>query len=567
MGIVGNVYYSLDLHARTTTTTSSGNNGGLEKELHHRLQRPTTTTTTTSGSHNTKSHPRPKQLPAKRIWNVVTNSSQSANTSQPQQDPTPPQHPPSVAAPPTTTATTTLHGVTIRVPNNYQYLLNVPFYIYEEWGAPTYPHATLTLGGRPFDIRTLDKADPTHQNYHVIHGIHELKAKHADDIYLMAAAVHHPMRTLDPGRAKLFVIPTPFNMLIDTLDGKNGENVKLCWELHYTQNNNNNETNNNIKNTNGTTPPQSPPPLCNFEWAKHVDTELSLSPWYRRHKGLDHIAIMSHWRWLFSRANTRFGGLKWKPQRIHKCQLIDFEGKLGKLLQRKKHRLAFPSYYVGKKCPVVAPEPRKYDFSMVATLNPIGRATVFQDRINVCDWIRANNHDIHNKTKNKKTSTNETLSTSSSSSASSFGVLKMNVCGLGTQCPTMTDARFVIHAKGDTDGSNRLMDGLLTHTIPIFTRTSQYDVLPHWIDWKALSYFANISDRTTFIKDLFRIQSKAEEESSYRQKFQTIRDNTDLFDYETVVPFDTYMYMFQAALFPELKRDNLKSPYSALLLP
>jgi hypothetical protein len=536
MGILGNIFYSWDLLTRTTIQTASNNKGGLKNELSH-LSRPPTTSTL--GSSNTKGRPGPK----------------SANTSQPL-NPTHPQHPPAVAA---STTNTTLHGVTIRVPHAYQYLLNVPFYIYEEWGAPNYPHATLTLGGRPFDIRTLDddpnQTHPHQTQNHVIHGIRELKAKHADDIYLIAAAVHHPMRTMDPSQAKLFVIPTPFNMLIDTLDGKNGENVTLCWEFHH-----NIDETKNINNINGTTLP--PSPLCNFELAKHVDTELSHSPWYHRHKGVDHIAIMSHWRWLLSRANTRFGGLKWKPQRIHKCQLIDFEGKLGTLLQRK-HRLAFPSYYVGKRCPVMAMAPRTYDFSMVATLNPIGRPTVFQDRMNICDWIRTNNHDITMKLN----STNETLSLSSSSS--SPGVLKMNVCGLGNQCPTMTEARFVIHAKGDTDGSNRLMDGLLTHTIPIFTRTGQYDVLPHWIDWKAISYFANVSDPTTFIKDLYRIQSKEKkkEESSYQQKLQTVMDNTDLFDYETVVPFDTYMYMFQVALFPELKRDNLKSPYSALLLP
>jgi hypothetical protein len=40
----------------------------------------------------------------------------------------------------------------------------------------------------------------------------------------------------------------------------------------------------------------------------------------------------------------------------------------------------------------------------------------------------------------------------------------------------------------DTWGSQRVMDTILSGTVPIFTHLNQYTISGHWIDWSRLSY-------------------------------------------------------------------------------
>jgi hypothetical protein len=65
----------------------------------------------------------------------------------------------------------------------------------------------------------------------------------------------------------------------------------------------------------------------------------------------------------------------------------------------------------------------------------------------------------------------------------SFTNYSMPICGRGAQCPTLAEFKFGFHSKGDTLGSNRLMDNILSLTIPIFTQKEQYNILPDWYDW------------------------------------------------------------------------------------
>ena len=51
-----------------------------------------------------------------------------------------------------------------------------------------------------------------------------------------------------------------------------------------------------------------------------------------------------------------------------------------------------------------------------------------------------------------------------------------------------------------------------------------------------------------------------------KNKTQAVLDNRDLFDFDTLIPFDTYGYMFQSRLYPSVARKN-NSKYSALILP
>jgi hypothetical protein len=86
--------------------------------------------------------------------------------------------------------------------------------------------------------------------------------------------------------------------------------------------------------------------------------------------------------------------------------------------------------------------------------------------------------------------------------------------------------------------------------------------MPEWFDWSQLSYFAPVDNRASFLRSLHIIL--ADNEASER-KLQNVLKNSDLFDWETPIPFATYMYMLQAHLWPELRKNE--SRYSALVLP
>jgi hypothetical protein len=152
----------------------------------------------------------------------------------------------------------------------------------------------------------------------------------------------------------------------------------------------------------------------------------------------------------------------------------------------------------------------------------------------------------------------------------------MTACGPGPQCPALSNARYGFHVPGDTYGSNRLIDTLLSGTVPIFTVPEQYNVIPDWIDWTSLSYFANVSsNQATFLTDIDDILADT---NGYKEKKRNVVLNQDLFDWKTIIPFDTYMYMLSVHLWPELemerRRNNnnnsnvsVSSPYTALILP
>ena len=57
----------------------------------------------------------------------------------------------------------------------------------------------------------------------------------------------------------------------------------------------------------------------------------------------------------------------------------------------------------------------------------------------------------------------------------------------------------------------------------------------------------------------------ADDKEGYERRLQKIIEHNPLFDHETLYPFDTYMYLIQAELFPETR--VRKSRWSALLLP
>jgi len=374
-------------------------------------------------------------------------------------------------------------------------LLDVPFYMYEELGMP----GDFELDGEPFSV---DKLDPDRP----LHTVSPLISKHADDALLMKAALDHPLRTTNPALAKLFVVPTPFNMIMDQLRWGG----KLC------------------NKRNG---------KCNEQLVKYANEFLKNSTWFQRHEGKDHIAVVSHWRWQLN-FKQAFGA--WRPTQLHQCNLIAFEDTMQ---NDKDHpdRIVFPAYYVGRPCDsYLSTTEKTHDFAMITTLQRHDNNLVFQDRANICKWVQGSNNE------------NETTR------------FDMPACGPGDQCPALAQAKFGFHAAGDTYGSNRPMDVLLSGSVPVFTNRKQYSVLPPWIDWSQISVFADVSNQQIFLDTLDRLVDDAE---GYKHLQRNVMENRDLFDYHSIVPFDTYMYMFQCHRWPELCRSNDKSPYSALKLP
>jgi hypothetical protein len=394
-----------------------------------------------------------------------------------------------------------------QIPLNPQLLLNVPFYVYEElaW-------VNATMGGEPL-LKMVTR-----------------RQKHALDYYWMMSSLKHPMRTNDPSKAKLFVVPLLLNMyslrVYNARDPMNPfhnvsqyRNVTMCWN-----------------------------DMCDKTLLKYAGSVLNASSWFHRKEGRDHIVVTSHFGYRLKRQ------LRMPPSLRHavfRCNAIGFEDRRYNDASRK----SYPSILVGNVCPY---EPEKtHQVSFIGTLKDPSEIH-YHDRQKICRWILEMNQTSEIET--------NTGSSSSPTSNQSSSLTLVSICGKGVQCPALAQARFGFHVRGDTFGSQRLMDALLSGTVPLFTRMEQYQIVPPWINWTKISYFVNLTDQRTFHRSLKRIMDAPSLE--YDQRHQAVVSNRDLFDWTTMIPFDTYMYMLQADLYPETRHpSNMSNRYSALLLP
>ena len=432
---------------------------------------------------------------------------------------------------------------------NHELLLSVPYYVYEDlvWKNATF-----------FQKNISDS---------VLNHIQPIK--HHDDYWMMLASLRHPMRTDDPSKAKLFFIPALMNhhdATVDLWDFSRQENT-FCW--------------------NG---------LCRDKLMAYTANILNSSEWYNKYPER-HIAVASFYSSGYScwHEYGRKHGMKEILSNIH---LITFED--GKLVDVNEdisvnslERLRLPKYYVGTACvdedeqqeealssfvlegdsstnggysflgnrkssssrPTLA---KQHDLTMIATMRPNDPKR--KDRSNICDWVQEFNDHVASK----NNGTNENEFTSFADAA--IGIqrretktkpIDMPVCGRGTQCPALGQAKFGFHVRGDTWGSNRLMDLLLSGTVPIFTHQEQYNVLCDWIDWKRLSFYLPLKD---IPKELFweKLQTILNDEEGYQQRYETILASRHLFDHETIFPFDQFMHRLQIEIYPETKHRAIK---------
>ena len=342
-----------------------------------------------------------------------------------------------------------------------EYLLDVPFYIYEDllW------------------MRSGMIGDYTVDEWMKIR-----KTKHTDDYWFARAALSHPMRTQNPEEAKLFIVPTLLNEVCDQLVWiRRG----LCID-----------------------------DVCDLELVEQADEYLANSQWFRRNQGKDHVVVASHY--IAHEILQPFMNLA-------KCNVIGFEDRRW----NAPERLTLPSTYVGNGC---KPEPKTHDFALVASMKP---RESHRRRTEICSWLQ------------------------------DLDYVGISACGEGEQCPALATAKFGWHVEGDTLGSQRLMDTLLSGTVPIFTNVGQYEILPSWIDWGSISFLADIESHRTFNRF---IHYATHDDDSYLYKLDLINNNQNLFDWRTLVPFDTYMYVVARHVVPNSQRRATSSPNSLLLL-
>ena len=370
-------------------------------------------------------------------------------------------------------------------------LLSVPFYIYEEL---LWDPAQSRLGNST--LQELANAGTL--------------GKHSNDYWFIQAALHHPLRTLHPKDAKLFVIPTLTNSRYMKVYDKS-KTLCIVYEPSTKQ-----EASKKEQTTK----------RCDKSIFTHAAQVLERSPYFT--DGHDHILTASHFRIAKQPSFLPSLFVKNVLRQVHQ---IVFENRNSTNLP---DRLSFPSYLVGTPC---ATETKTTaDLALIASLKP--HDDRFRDRSNICAWI----------------------------SSSSSSNIRMPVCGAGDQCPSLAQSKYGFHVRGDTWGSQRLMDTLLSGTVPIFTSVNQYLVQPSWIDWTQLSELVNVSSKVVLLQDVHRI---LRDTTRYHQLIQNIHQHRHLFDWTTLYPFDTYMYMLQAHLYPETKHDpeKDKNPYTALRLP
>ena len=376
------------------------------------------------------------------------------------------------------------------------YILDTPFYVYEEL---TFPGALLKdRDGKDIDLESFLKNDH----------LGGKGRKHSDDYWFMRSALEHPMRVEDPEKAKLFYVPSLMN-LISWCVTYGGLNCEYCV--------------NDVQ--------------CNYEVFGVIDKYLGNSEWFQRSDGADHIIVASHYGFntiweVETNANRISTAFAIKSANdfpnIYKCNKVAFEN-ISQSNILNQNRVNIPSMYVGKSC-----EPRndvRYRFILIADL----RRSI--ERQNIRDWLDESGII-------KKDS----------------GGTSQDLIGGGIDfCENVGYGMYGFHVKGDSFGSSRLIDLLLNGVVPIFTEQEQYSILPYWIPFKQLSFFADVKSKSSFMNSLREII--ADEHDEYKMKHDAILEFKELFDHETGIPFDMYMYHFAKKIEEnKFARENLAWP-------
>ena len=247
------------------------------------------------------------------------------------------------------------------------------------------------------------------------------------------------------------------------------------------------------------------------EARKHLlkaNEALRASPWFQRYDGADHIAPISIWKTdqsitKYFELLTRCNVVQWIEASIEDAAYA----RLNYIHPNYQHnRTMFKIFYVGSPCKsVVSFAEKTQDFAFIGSMHRKRRDGLLQKRRDACEWM------TH--------STNYSYS----------------VCGTGNKCPNLSQALVGLHSRGDSCGANRLFDTLLSGTVPVFTLKQQYAAQPDFYDWDMISYFANVENKTDFVDHMDKNLSN---KTDIMVKTKNVLENRDLFDWQTLVPFD-----------------------------
>jgi hypothetical protein len=241
--------------------------------------------------------------------------------------------------------------------------------------------------------------------------------KHTDDYWFLQSTFRHPLRVYDPDKAKFFVVPILLNQLMYNME----EFCYLdkCWE----------------------------------DLVKMADETLGRSEYFHRFNGADHILVASH-----SSPKERLpkgyrpkskSWTKYYPH-LTNCNILVYYDLPGSRFNSKKR------LYVSEPCTPVTG--KTHELSMIASMD-ITKAA-HQDRHNICLWIQE-------EQPNSSAATNITTNDTDPTRAPFLHNYSKAVCGRGSQCPNLAQAKYGFHVRGDKLGSNRLADTLLSGTVPI----------------------------------------------------------------------------------------------------
>ncbi len=390
-----------------------------------------------------------------------------------------------------------------------EYLLSIPFYIYEEfdWLSTSSSNSSNNNNNATTTIGNITFEEFAKKSL-------ALGGKEDFEMLFYLSARKHPMRVLNPEDAQLFIIPI-MSVYISWYAVYKDENISICHQNR-----------------------------CNVDLLNHANDVLGRSKWFQRYDGKDHIATFTSFFWHHSDVNPAL----MKYLNLRRCNAVLAESGLwtGKNQDVKPiddDRISYNMMYVGNGCePIIPFEHKTDDVTMVGNLGRRVKKTnaFFQDRRNICTWVNHSNFTLKHS---------------------------MSVCGTGAQCPTLSNARLGYHVRGDSFSASRLFDTLLSGTVPIMTLDEHYHAHQSFIDWEKLSYFIplgedGVKNATSFLQKMDEI---LEDRNAIEEKTKVVLDNRDLFDWRTLIPFDSYMYMFQAHIYPETRVNHCK--YNALKLP
>jgi hypothetical protein len=317
---------------------------------------------------------------------------------------------------------------------------------------------------------------------------------HHFDYYFIITALSHPMRTKNISEAKVFIVPT---LISDSLITKIYR--KEIFDKRFHQR------------------------LLNLNLA------LGASKWFQKSNGKDHISIIT----AFSAENIfncrtpkqkdrSFCKLNY-TRNIASCNMIQWYeggGSNKKYIHHmlESNRFALPSMYVSKGCNI---EANKTD-----DLTFIGELHHKNKRCSTCNFRLRFRREGAKWVKQSK--------------------WKYSVFGHGEKCPSLSQALVGMHFPGDSPSASRLVETILSGTVPVFTTREQYEAIPNWIDWSQISFFADIRNTTLFDLNMNVILSN---KTNIMSKTAKLVKNRALFDWNTTFPFDLYMLQVQKMIY------------------